>query len=209
MFNELFNTLDKWRHFPNYQLERRADIFFALYLPLILKTKGIKDIKCVIPEFPIRIGEINDDVDINKSYKIDYLVIHGNNQVKFVELKTDDSSRRNSQDKYLKESKKKGFKTLLHGLIKIFKATKYKKKYRFLVDELVEAGALEKFNNTYTVSSTDYIDEEIIYIQPNNSDNKPDVIDFKRIANKLRELADDGVAQRFSKSLIKWADDQI
>lgn len=26
----LFKRMDAWRHFPNYQLERRADIFFSL-----------------------------------------------------------------------------------------------------------------------------------------------------------------------------------
>ena len=26
----LFDRMDAWRHFPNYQLERRADVFFAL-----------------------------------------------------------------------------------------------------------------------------------------------------------------------------------
>jgi len=35
----LFNRMDAWRHFPNYQLERRADIFFALYLPEVLEAK--------------------------------------------------------------------------------------------------------------------------------------------------------------------------
>ena len=29
---QLFDRLDEWRDFPNYQLERRADIFFSLYL---------------------------------------------------------------------------------------------------------------------------------------------------------------------------------
>jgi len=29
----LFDRMDAWRHLPNYQLERRADIFFAMYLP--------------------------------------------------------------------------------------------------------------------------------------------------------------------------------
>jgi hypothetical protein len=29
----LFDRMDTWRHFPNYQLERRADLFFASYLP--------------------------------------------------------------------------------------------------------------------------------------------------------------------------------
>jgi hypothetical protein len=39
---DLFDRLDAWRHFPNYQLERRADIFFALYLPEVLEsTLGI------------------------------------------------------------------------------------------------------------------------------------------------------------------------
>ena len=27
---DVFDRLDKWRHFPNYQLERRADIYFAV-----------------------------------------------------------------------------------------------------------------------------------------------------------------------------------
>ena len=30
--NALVEHLDRWRHLPNYQLERRADIFFGLYL---------------------------------------------------------------------------------------------------------------------------------------------------------------------------------
>ena len=35
----LFNRVDAWRHLPNYQLERRADLFFSLYLPEVLKAK--------------------------------------------------------------------------------------------------------------------------------------------------------------------------
>ena len=30
--NILFERLENWRHLPNYQLERRTDIFFSLYL---------------------------------------------------------------------------------------------------------------------------------------------------------------------------------
>ena len=33
----VFKLLDNWRHLPDYQLERRADIFFALFLPEVLK----------------------------------------------------------------------------------------------------------------------------------------------------------------------------
>ena len=36
---ELFARLDDWRHLPAYQLERRADIFFSLYLPDVLARR--------------------------------------------------------------------------------------------------------------------------------------------------------------------------
>jgi hypothetical protein len=29
--DSVFAHLDRWRHLPNYQLERRADIFFSVY----------------------------------------------------------------------------------------------------------------------------------------------------------------------------------
>ena len=33
----VFELLDKWRHLPTYWLEPRADIFFALFLPEVLR----------------------------------------------------------------------------------------------------------------------------------------------------------------------------
>ena len=60
---DLFDRLDAWRHFPNYQLERRADIFFALYLPEVLEsTLGIAINPRLAPEFPVRIGTICFDM---------------------------------------------------------------------------------------------------------------------------------------------------
>jgi hypothetical protein len=38
MISKLFHLLDNWRNLPSYQLERRADIFFALYLDKIIKS---------------------------------------------------------------------------------------------------------------------------------------------------------------------------
>ncbi len=71
----LFNLLDDWRTLPAYQLERRADIFFAIYLDKILeKHKGVK-INLIIPEFPVRLGSLPDHNPLdNRSYKIDCLV---------------------------------------------------------------------------------------------------------------------------------------
>ena len=40
----VFELLDKWRHLPGYQLERRADIYFAMFLPDVLReTVGLKE----------------------------------------------------------------------------------------------------------------------------------------------------------------------
>jgi len=41
IIDNLFNLLDDWRTLPAYQLERRADIFFALYLDKILESGQI------------------------------------------------------------------------------------------------------------------------------------------------------------------------
>jgi hypothetical protein len=63
--DKLFDLLDDWRLLPDYQLERRADIFFALSLPEIIKGKFNKNIEYIIPEFPIK------KVESNQSFKID------------------------------------------------------------------------------------------------------------------------------------------
>ena len=48
----LFDRMDSWRHLPNYQLERRADLFFALYLSKALEAKlGFPIRPELVPEF--------------------------------------------------------------------------------------------------------------------------------------------------------------
>ena len=39
MIDRLFDRMDRWRHLPSYQLERRADLFFSLYLPEVLQKR--------------------------------------------------------------------------------------------------------------------------------------------------------------------------
>lgn len=101
--NKLFDLLDDWRNLPAYQLERRADIFFAIHLEKIIEeTLGTK-IDFVIPEFPVRVGEISTaHPELNKSFKIDYMTYSiSENKVYLIELKTDQRSRREKQDWYL------------------------------------------------------------------------------------------------------------
>ncbi len=53
--NDIFGRLDNWRHLPTYQLERRADIFFSLYLSDVVgEYFGVVLEKEIIPEFPIK-----------------------------------------------------------------------------------------------------------------------------------------------------------
>jgi hypothetical protein len=60
--NQLFDHLDNWRHLPNYQLERRADIFFSLYLKDVLEARlgfAIRD--PLIPGFPVHLKTIGEN----------------------------------------------------------------------------------------------------------------------------------------------------
>jgi hypothetical protein len=80
--NEVFRLLDRWKHHPNYQLERRADIFFAVYLRAVLKKYVGATREVVIPEFPVK------QDNHNLSDKVDYMALSEDGQVMMlVELK--------------------------------------------------------------------------------------------------------------------------
>ena len=74
MIKEIFNKMDKWRHFPSYQLERRADIFFALYLEKIMSTHFKKKF-CpeIFPEFPLNKSVVSN-IKSNQTFKVDYVM---------------------------------------------------------------------------------------------------------------------------------------
>ena len=123
---KVFSNLDQWRNLPKYQLERRADIFFSLYIRDILQSHFKSKIDdTIIPEFPL-----NDSIESKRTVNVDYVLFDSNGKtVYFVELKTDPASRRDEQDKYLERASKKGIKTILTELVGVFAATKAKQKY--------------------------------------------------------------------------------
>lgn len=200
---ELFNLLDKWRYFPAYQLERRADIFFALYLKQIFNSKYGILIDYIIPEFPLRIGEIIDK-EVNESFKIDYLCISQVHQkVYLVELKTDSLSRRSKQDWYLGKAREINTAGMVNGLIKIYKATNQKNKYMNLLREIERVGWIIVDNQQIINTSKSY-DIQIIYIQPEkHPDDTEEVITFDDIISILKTNTDD-VSSRFIQSLERW-----
>ena len=201
--NAIFYNMDVWRNLPAYQLERRADIFFSIYLPEILFYKFGAKVEGVIPEFPIRVGTIHHEIDINKSFKVDYLA-KASGKIILVELKTDEGSRRDKQDWYLEKAKEVGLVELLDGVRKIYKATNSKKKYEYLLGLLQDLGFIViDDNGTFEIAQANYL-IQIVYIQPTNPDRQDNVITFQEISEIIEKHGDE-LSLRFSKSLLKWA----
>jgi hypothetical protein len=217
----LFDRMDSWRHLPNYQLERRADLFFSLYLPMALEAKlGISIHPIIVPEFPVRIGTIYPNIEIDKSYKIDYVCFSQDLKTAiFVELKTEGLSRREKQDKYLSTAQDVGFASLLDGLLKIFKATNAKRKYFCLLKVLSEIGFLKLPSKMEEIVKKDSLvginafadsiaisceakKPIVVYLQPNGQ--RDDVLTFEEFSRTVEKF-DDELSRRFAKSLREWA----
>lgn len=205
ILDKLFSRLDDWRKLPAYQLERRADIFFSIYLDEIIKSKYGQTIKLVIPEFPVRAG----DVVLNHkrpdlSFKIDYIAISEDDQNVFlVELKTDQSSRRTEQDDYLYKAQQNNIPQLIDGVLKIYRATdsKYKKKYDHLISKLSDIGWIKRESFSLQNTAKNY-NITIVYIQPRNENNSVDTISFNDISSMVS--GQDDLTKRFLKSLNDW-----
>jgi hypothetical protein len=213
--------MDEWRHFPSYQLERRADIFSSLYLAEVLEAKlGVPMCPQLAPEFPVRKGTIYPNVQSDASLKIDYLALtaDGAGSV-FVELKTDGASRRLIQDEYLLAAQRVGLSALLEGVCQIFRATNAKRKYFALMLHLEHMDLLQipaalkvvmagKSLRGAPAASNDIVvtgpsaTPRIVYVQPNG--DGPDVISFDEFADVVARHPDP-VSQRFAASLREWS----
>lgn len=202
--DQIFDLLDKWRLFPAYQLERRADIFFALFLPQIMERHlGGQPILKIIPEFPVRIGTIYPHIPINKSFKIDYLLVTAS-KVFLVELKTENTSRRDGQDNYLNQAKAVNTNGLVEGIVSIYNATNSKTKYRRLMLEMEAISWLKSEAGNWVNICQDK-EIEIVYIQPGMDSKHKDetVITFEEVAS-IVEKADTEIGLRFAQSLRTW-----
>ena len=214
---DLFDRMDDWRHLPKYQLERRADLFFALYLKDVLEIKGFDIEDKIIPEFPVRkaliLGE--DHQHKNYSYNIDYVAIsRDGKKAILIELKTDLGSKRKKQDDYLTIAVNVGLNRLLEETLKICEATKAKEKYYNLLKLLESLGlitGLEEKKNMIAnykaainnIRVTNNIEETLLfYIQP--SCEKSININFKDYIDVLEDY-DDCISKSFKASLKKWA----
>jgi hypothetical protein len=217
----IFRHLDRWRHFPAYQLERRADIFFSIYLRGIIEEHtGVPLDDEIIPELPLKRDLIWPDLRTDKSVKVDYaLFSRDRTKVFFVELKTDGSSRRAAQDDYLAVAKRLGFRPFVDGIRAILLSTSHQQKYFHLVASLVRLGYLtapadlESFLYPEPRSGlTARLREialagpeatvEVIYVQPELA-GAESCVDFATFASYVARF-DDPISERFSAHLLSW-----
>jgi len=229
--DDLFDRLDRWRRLPGYQLERRADLFFSLYLPEVLEQcLGLAAEPSLIPEFPAK------QSTSNRSDRIDCLAVARDgsgtvDQVVLVELKTDKKSLRTEQFEYLVRAAVAGPAGLLRGLEAIRRATRAKKKYGYLVTMLEEAGLtahsalacgsiqmcvmLEEAGLTAHSAGRLQGPCRVVLVQPDSkvADGTLDLfrthgvtltnISFARFRETVSQY-DDPVSRRFAASLERW-----
>jgi hypothetical protein len=210
--NELFDLLDKWRYFPAYQLERRADIFFAIYLKELIFKCFQFQIDTIIPEFPVRVGTVYNNGK-NESFRMDYVAVcQEMRKVFLVELKTDGNSVREPQIRYFKKAREINIDGLIDDLIKIYDATYKKNKYQNLLQEVVKlgwltqsAGSLVNLNRRYDIDILFILPkkEQIEQIVDLQNEEFFKVLTFDNIIQTLASKPDE-VSKRFIQSLEQW-----
>lgn len=212
----VLKLLDRWRDFPSYQLERRADVFFALYLPGIVEhALGVKVDPRVVPEFPIK------REDNNQSTKVDYFLLAEDRSVAFlVEFKTEMESRNESQDAYLRMAKERGLNRLLEDIPVVAAASNQKAKYVHLLHGLSGLGLLSlpsdideyafpkarrgitrRLGEVRAIPSDAHV--EVVYLQPRDSESERS-ISFRQVAEYLRTV-DDALAGTLASYVERWA----
>lgn len=219
---DVFTQLDRWRHLPSYQLERRADIYIALFLDTFVAAAEQTPIHpVVIPEFPIKRDLIWPEKPTNKSVKVDCVLFsQDKTKVYFIELKTDADSRRKAQDDYLARSTEIGFRAILEGLLIVAKHSLAVRKYYHLLTHLSQAGVLtlppdiearaferqptvphDIFDTVAIDSATAASSIVVRYLEPRATSSQS--YSFSQLADHLRGLPGD-LAQTLANHLEKW-----
>lgn len=209
----IFKLLEKWHKFPKYQLERRLDIFFALYLPEILKKVPNINIEVthndISPEFPLKKN------NSCSSTNVDYAIFSNENgkiKLYLLELKTDMNSIDNEQITYYKKAKEKGFSQILTDIIKVQRKSPQWKKYDNLLD-YIEKNNYDIIRNTTSIGSQkrknweivkeNIIEEiEIIYLVPKEDERirQYKIITFENVINIIKNNHDN-ISVEFCKIL--------
>jgi hypothetical protein len=181
LVHQIFSNLDEYRQLPNYQLERRADIFFSIYLKEILEKHLVVEIDSFIPEFPLKIDRTtHSGKSSNLSNKADYFAVCWQSKtIYLIELKTESTSLRISQHEYLVNAKEKGLYSLLNDF-----HNKPLPENIFKIEIVYIIPSIKKGSNAAPLNVT--------------------IITFKDIIECLKHHKDI-LSQRFIQSLFTWS----
>lgn len=219
--HRMFDALDRWRHLPAYQLERRADVFFGIYLHGLLEEHtGVPLERELIPELPLKLDVLFPDGKGNQSVKVDYAAFaRDRSRVFFVELKTDAGSRRDAQDTYLEAARGVGFARIAAGVRDIARSTTAHQKYYHLLHALASLGFLKLppdiedhlypkprrgLSARLAAIEVAAVDPpiEILYVQPEHTEGDR-CISFDDVAAYVRRF-DDPLSQQFARHVVRW-----
>jgi len=208
MLEKLLSMIMDWRNLPAYRLEPRFDPFIAYYLPEIFtKLLTNKTYKFIIPELPLQRGMLYgaNEASKNKSVKVDFaLISFDRRSVILVEVKTDDSSRREEQDDYLKIAEQRGWLRIIEGILAIARATpdEYVAKYdkllqimsrleyiNYSVDDASDTRSIKRAILSATPSQLcDSVDLAVYFVQPTG--DAKNVINFLQFADFIDQSSD-------------------
>lgn len=219
--DRVFQHLDAWRHLPSYQLERRADVFFSVYLrDVVEQFTGLALEEEMIPELPIKRDLVRAEVSGEQSFKVDYaLFARDRSRVVLVELKTDDGSRRQGQDDYLAAVVRLGFRPIVEGIRAILASTTSRGKYHHLalalarlgymdlpsgLDDLIFSTSRRGLSAKLAAITVPPVDTpvDVVYIQPTRAEGER-CIDFASFAAHVSRF-DDPLSKRFAEHLLRW-----
>jgi hypothetical protein len=159
----LFSRLDDFRRFPKYSLERRLDLFIALFIEEFLSTRYETPIRIVAPEFPLK-----KKGDSNLSTNVDYLLYREGPKPAWIllELKTAEKSFHEEQEAIYRWASGRGMQALIEDLRKIKRASDYKERYNVLIKQV----------NSINAPADAAI--EIAYLAPARSSDSPAIFWF-------------------------------
>ena len=156
----VLRQLDEWRHLPAYQLERRVDIFFGMFLPKVIEKEFCMQVDEVIPEFPMHKALLEcpancpSNAKSHHTVKVDFAVFgrrKEKRQILLVELKTEMESLNKDQLENMKKVGHAGSKKLLEGVKYAAMHSDSKHKYAHLIWKLT--------NLEYLLSGEDKINK--------------------------------------------------
>lgn len=145
MYKDHFELLNRYRHYPKFQLERHIDTFIGVWLPTILEMKYKTKYTNVIPEFPIPKQLLSDNYVYNDARSMDFILFsEDKKQVILIELKTDIRSINQNQELDYERLNGRKFEDVILKLYEIVKASKKSRyKYLLLIKDLYELGFIK------------------------------------------------------------------